>query len=51
MNSDGIEYIKEEPKKTKETKEKQEEKQEEFINSLPDWDLVPPYEVIRRNIK
>ncbi|MBR4262332.1 MAG: hypothetical protein IKQ35_03100 [Bacilli bacterium] len=21
---------------------------EEFINGLPDWDLVPPYESVRR---
>lgn len=30
------------PVKTVETQE------EDFVTGLPDWDLVPPYEVVRR---
>lgn len=37
----------------KDRKEKEKEKlnnisNEEFINGLPEWDLVPPYESVRR---
>lgn len=26
-----------------------EEKTNQFVNGLPDWDLEPPYEIIRRH--
>lgn len=34
---------------TEEVKEKEEEKKDEFINNLPDWDLLPPLEGVERN--
>ena len=43
----------EEVDKDRKEKEKEKEKlnnisNEEFINGLPEWDLVPPYESVRR---
>ena len=26
-----------------------EEKANQFVNGLPDWDLEPPYEIVRRH--
>jgi len=55
MNDDAITYLEE-----KETNEesnikpiknitKSPEVNNEFINGLPDWDLEPPYELIKRS--
>lgn len=32
----------------KETEEEKETKIDEFLTALPDWDLLPPYNVIRK---
>lgn len=39
-NQEPMTVIKEETKK--------EIKEEDFVTGLPEWDLAPPYEVIRR---
>lgn len=39
-NQEPMTVIKEETKK--------EVKEEDFVTGLPEWDLAPPYEVIRR---
>lgn len=31
------------------SEKKTDEKKEQFIKDLPDWDLEPPYEIVRRN--
>lgn len=54
MNEDnGFEYLFEEqlPKSHSKDDSKgsvQIEENNEFINGLPEWDLEPPYEVVRR---
>lgn len=51
MNSEGFEYINEEDKITPVKEEKEETvKEEQELNNLPDWDLEPPYTVVRRRI-
>ena len=53
MNDDVITYIDDsEPLKNEINNQKKEEIPEnnnEFIKGLPDWDLEPPYELIKRS--
>lgn len=54
MNEDyGFEYLSEEKLSTNISKNEPEktvhvEEINEFINGLPDWDLEPPFELVRR---
>jgi len=53
QNTSPFQFINEEEKiiSTSETKDEikiDEETTEAFVTGLPDWDLAPPYEVIRR---
>lgn len=50
MNDNTITYLEEDEKITEqEKKETPEYINNEFINGLPEWDLEPPYEVIKRS--
>lgn len=54
MNEDyGFEYLSEDKLSTNISKNESEktvhvEEINEFINGLPDWDLEPPFELVRR---
>lgn len=56
MNDNNVfEYISKEDniipidnKSTNDVKE-EEDKTNQFVSGLPDWDLEPPYEIVRRN--
>lgn len=51
MNSDNFEFIENNDNDAKEELNSEIAEtvtSDEFINSLPEWDLVPPYDLVRR---
>ncbi len=49
MEDEPITYIKDDENINKTIFNENEEINNEFINNLPDWDLEPPYEIIKRS--
>ncbi len=49
MEDDAITYIEEDEITPQEIVNESNEIKSEFINGLPDWDLEPPYEIIKRS--